>query len=1040
MTVIDLTMDSDFPVQTYLLTHLVSIVVGIILGFAYATLSGEEPNTMSQTLATSHAQVQTVYSDDLIVENVQYLEQKQLGSPDPSELSGKPFASDMVTEWLARHSSLESFQDSIRSKRANPFCSLDSLDRSSFTQSSSSVKEDSVFLLNSNFDVAFQTGRYAKVYGANSSSSNSNRGNKFPFLDKIKFDLEDGCEFKECKFSSEDLGEVEATIHVLPFGYAVVIKTSKSSPFYLDRCASEIYSRNGDEIYADLMSEIAHSMRTPLQQVFFTLAELKTSLGADYDDPFLRFLECEVACVDALKMLTNTLDHNRLLLEQTQVIPDLFNVVEAIEEAVNEPQVLLRAKQQRVALFCHFHDNLPGALYADGHHIKQIVVLLLENAVKFSNSGGAVIVSVSSQIASPRRASSMSHTNRGELDLVDYVNLKIDVVNNGTSFSEEEWGLKQNEFAAQKAARLDPNTDKEIKELPQLGHAICYHLTEMLGGTLRVVPTAQDGTIFRLSLRCAIGPPANSPTLSTSCAWHNLPSHSQKSEKRRAIEEGLEQLVSCSSINVRNFSDSNVSSYLRSAIESRYGKPKPANHRDLNQMKQYSTSSSSLSLLQRQSSNPRKMSFDDDDVKPFDPLTSFRNDAMAVRTKISIVPGDEQTPLQMKISARRATQQVFKTTLYGDSPICTHAVHAAIIEVTKSACVGLFHDLDARFSPIPETTAPNLDGFRVLVAEDETVCRKMLKKILKDLGCIVFEAVDGKAALDYVLEHYEELDCAIMDNNMPKMQGLEAIHRIRRWEATGSAEVESSDPSIGQLEHATRSSSLSSLKRPNPKKKTALARVGTVDIFASPKLSPSSYRNDVQPLPALADPSVSVSSQSSVQEGQLVETPNYADGLREKESEDSQAIIMTKNLIVSPLKKSFFAYSDESTTAFRRCSSSTEETRRSSQISSLGSRRSIAQTLPGFQSISAAFTDSASSTFSLADVRTRKNRESVDTVGSDYASRHIQILLLTASAFDDQKSFLMLAGVDHFMLKPYIKASLAAVLLQMKTSSTHGME
>jgi two-component system, response regulator PdtaR len=66
---------------------------------------------------------------------------------------------------------------------------------------------------------------------------------------------------------------------------------------------------------------------------------------------------------------------------------------------------------------------------------------------------------------------------------------------------------------------------------------------------------------------------------------------------------------------------------------------------------------------------------------------------------------------------------------------------------------------------------------RILVAEDETIIRLDLRKLLEDAGHeVCAEARDGIEAVDLVREH--DPDLAILDVKMPRLDGIEAAKRI----------------------------------------------------------------------------------------------------------------------------------------------------------------------------------------------------------------------------------------------------------------------
>jgi CheY-like chemotaxis protein len=71
----------------------------------------------------------------------------------------------------------------------------------------------------------------------------------------------------------------------------------------------------------------------------------------------------------------------------------------------------------------------------------------------------------------------------------------------------------------------------------------------------------------------------------------------------------------------------------------------------------------------------------------------------------------------------------------------------------------------------------------VLVAEDSTDTRIMLKRAFELKGYRVFEAEDGQQALDLARRYRPSL--IVIDLNMPVLDGLEAIRSFRKMEGDG---------------------------------------------------------------------------------------------------------------------------------------------------------------------------------------------------------------------------------------------------------------
>ncbi|MFN8635128.1 MAG: ATP-binding protein [Chloroflexota bacterium] len=81
----------------------------------------------------------------------------------------------------------------------------------------------------------------------------------------------------------------------------------------------------------------------------------------------------------------------------------------------------------------------------------------------------------------------------------------------------------------------------------------------------------------------------------------------------------------------------------------------------------------------------------------------------------------------------------------------------------------------------PSPSAPTLTGQRILLADDSSVNRKVISKMVERFGCTVEAVTNGQEALYAVTA--SRFDLVLMDCQMPTMDGYHASMAIRAWEA-----------------------------------------------------------------------------------------------------------------------------------------------------------------------------------------------------------------------------------------------------------------
>jgi signal transduction histidine kinase len=222
--------------------------------------------------------------------------------------------------------------------------------------------------------------------------------------------------------------------------------------------AAEAASRAKSEFLANM----SHEIRTPMTAILGFTENLL--------DPQLSESDRQVA-VDTirrngnhlLQLINNILDLSKLEAGRlhTERVP--FSPVQLVEEA--RDLLNARAEDKGLSLAVEYEGALPERIENDPTRLRQVLINLLGNAVKFTETGGVRLVVAMAK------------------DAGDNPMLQFDVIDTGIGMTAEQVVALFQPFA-----QADTSTTRKFGG-SGLGLAICKRLTELLGGDISVEST-----------------------------------------------------------------------------------------------------------------------------------------------------------------------------------------------------------------------------------------------------------------------------------------------------------------------------------------------------------------------------------------------------------------------------------------------------------------------------------------------------------------------------------------------------------------------